>query len=66
MNTKLCASLVQLLNFEKECRFNLLGTITYLPSPCPLVRLAAARRLSVVAAAACGGGSCWQLLLLWL
>lgn len=42
------------------------GTISYLPSPCPLVRLTAARRLSV-AAAACGdgGGSCCQLLL-WL
>lgn len=36
---------------------------SYLPSPCPPVRLAAARRLSA-AAAACGGdgGSCWQLL----
>lgn len=39
------------------------GPQSYLPSPCPLVRLAAARRLSVAAAAACGGGggSCWQL-----
>lgn len=42
------------------------GSTCYLPSPCPLARLAAARRLSVVAAAAAaacgdGGGSCWQL-----
>lgn len=40
------------------------GSTFYLPSPCPLARLAAARRLSVAAAAAAcgdGGGSCWQL-----
>lgn len=45
------------------------GPGSYLPSPCPPVRLAAARRLSaaVAAAAACGGdgGSCWQLLRWW-